>query len=164
MYWKNKLIHFQVFASLYLCIEVFDRALYGQMVGYNGIKPLSMMGYSSIWMFLLGGWLALLIAFLCDNDKYFKLKVWQKVSIGGSIITLSELLSGILLNIVLRLNIWYYDGINFMHQICLENSILWFIVITPLIIWLDSHLTYYIYEEGKPYSLIILYKDLITLK
>lgn len=164
MYWKNKIIHFLVFASLYMNLEVFNRALYGEMVGFYGITKWSAMGYTSIYMGILAGFLSLIIAFLCDNPKYFNFKVWQKVLIGGSIITLAELVTGILLNIILQLNIWYYDGINFMHQISLMNSVLWFIVITPLIICLDSHLTYYIYKEDEPVSLIDLYRDLILLK
>jgi len=164
MYWKNKIIHFLVFASLYMNIEVFNRAFSGSMVGFNGIKIWSAMGFTSIYMGLLAGCLSLLIAFLCDNPKYFKLKMYQKLLIGGGLITFAELSSGILLNIVLGLNIWHYDGFNFMHQICLTNSILWTIVITPLIIYLNRHLNCYLYKEEKPKSLFSIYKDLITLQ
>lgn len=164
MYWKNKIIHFVVNASLYMNIEVFYRAISGSMVGYDGIKIWSAMGYTSIYMGIVAGLLSLIIAFLCDNPKYFKFKMWQKVLIGGGLITLAELIVGIILNIHYGLNIWYYDGINFMHQICLTNSLIWILVITPLIIWMDSHLSYYIYKIDKPIRLFDIYKQLITLQ
>ena len=165
MYLKNKIIHFLVFASLYMNIEVCARVFGKDLVGFRGITQYSLMGYTSIYMGILGGFLALLIAFLCDNDKYFKLKVWQKLLIGGSLITFVELVSGIILNLWLKLNIWNYTGkFTFLGQIELKNCLLWTFIITPLIIWLDSHLTYYIYKEDRPISLISIYQKLFRLQ
>ncbi|WP_084156250.1 putative ABC transporter permease [Clostridium akagii] len=136
-----------------------------------------MRGFISYFIFcrkkvvdLVSNWiykcLSLLIAFLCDNPRYFKLKAYQKILIGGLVITLGELISGVILNLWLHLNIWSYasDRFNFLGQIELKNCILWTLIITPLILWLDSHLTYYLYKEDKPISLIGFYKDLFTLK
>jgi uncharacterized membrane protein len=146
-------------------IEVFDRAFNGSLVGFDGIKIWSAIGFTSIYMGLLAGCLSLLIAFLCDNPKYFNLKAYQKILIGGLVITLGELISGVILNLWLHLNIWSYAGdrFNFLGQIELKNCILWTFIIAPLVIWLDSHLTYYLYKEDKPISLIGFYKDLFTM-
>jgi uncharacterized membrane protein len=166
MYWKNKIIHFLVFASLYMNIEVFVRAFNGEMIGFKGIKWWSAIGFTSIYMGILAGCLSLIIAFLCDNPKYFKLKAYQKTLLGGLIITLGELSAGIILNLWLHLNIWSYanDKFNFLGQIELKNSILWTFVITPLVIWLDSNLTFYLYNEDKPMNLLDFYKDLFELR
>jgi hypothetical protein len=145
-------------------IEVFVRAIYGEMVGFNGIKYYSLAGFTSLYMGLLGGTLAVIIAYLLDNDKYFNLKVWQKLLIGGSIITFAELVCGLICNVWLGMNIWYYDGINFMHQISLQTSLEWTFIITPMIISLDSYLTYWIYDEDDRISLIQIYKNLIRGK
>ncbi|EKQ53160.1 MULTISPECIES: hypothetical protein [unclassified Clostridium] len=143
-------------------IEVLMRAVHGSMVGFDGIKYYSLMGYTSIYMGILSGILSLIIAYLLDNDKYFELKVWQKLLIGGSIITFAELCFGLIFNVYLfQMNIWHYTGINFMHQISLETSLEWPFIITPMIISLDSYLTYWIYGEDKPVSFIKIYIDLI---
>lgn len=165
-YKKNKIIHFLVFGAIYMDIEVFARAIGNQLVGYEGIKPLSLMGFTSLWMFLVGGLCGVLIGHLNDHTRFYDKKIWQQILIGGTVITLAELFSGIVLNLMLHLNIWDYsnDPFNFMGQIELKNCILWYLVITPLIIWLDDMLTYYLYREGKPYNLLQIYKKLITLK
>lgn len=164
-YIKSKIIHFMVFASLYMNVEVLVRAVHGEMVGFNGIKYFSAMGFTSVYMGILAGLLSLVIAFLLDNPKYFKFKVWQKLLIGGLIITMGELCFGLIFNVYLfQMNIWNYNGINFMHQISLQTSLEWTLVICPMIISLDSYLTYWIYDEDKPISLIQLYKDLFKGK
>lgn len=165
-YLKSKLIHFFIFASFYMNIEVILRAISGDMIGFQGVILLSLMGYSSIYMGALAGCLSLIIAFLCDNEKYFNLKAYQKVLIGGSLITIAELIAGIILNLWLKLSIWSYAGnpYNFLGQIEFVNCLFWYLVITPMIIWVDSHLTYYIYDEDEPISLIGFYKDLISIK
>jgi len=166
-YLRSKLIHFFVFASIYMNIEVIVRTISGDMIGFHGITLFSLIGYTSIYSGILAGFLSLIIAFLCDSNKYFYLKAYQKVIIGGSLITISELISGIILNLWLNLSIWSYTSkFNLLGQIELKNCLCWFFIIAPLIIILDSHLTYYIYNEDKDdvISLIEFYKDLFTGK
>lgn len=165
-YAKNKIIHFLVFGGIYMDIEVLARAIGDQLVGYEGIKPLSLIGYTSLWMFLVGGICGVLIGNLNDHPRFYDKKVWQQLLIGGTLITLAELFSGIILNLILGLNIWDYskDAFNFMGQIELKNCILWYFLVTPLVIWFDDMLTYYLYREGKTYNLLEIYKKMITLK
>lgn len=44
---------------------------------------------------------------------------------GGSLICIVELLTGVIFNLYLHFNLWDYsqDKFNFMGQICLKNSI-----------------------------------------
>jgi hypothetical protein len=164
-YKKNKLIHFFVFGSIYMNIEVLMRVLSGSLVGFNGIKYSSLIGYTSLWMFILSGTLSLIIASLLDNPKYFDFKAYQKVLLGGILITLAELCFGLIFNVyIFQMNIWSYNKLHFMHQISLETSIEWAFIITPMIISLDSYLTYWIYDEDKPINIIQFYKDLFMGK
>lgn len=146
-------------------VEVITRAMAHAMVGYDGIKPLSLMGFTSLWMFLVGGLCGVIIGNINDHPEFYNKKIWEQVLIGGTTITILELLSGMILNIILELNIWNYEGrYQFMGQIEFKNCILWYLVVTPLIIWFDDMLTYYLYKEGEPYSLLKVYYKLITLK
>lgn len=147
-------------------VEIIARIVGNQLVGYKGIKPLSLMGYTSLWMFVVGGICGVLIGNLNDHPRFYDKKIWQQILIGGTTITLAELFSGILLNLILGLNIWDYskDSFNFMGQIELKNCLLWYLIITPIIIWFDDMLTYYLYKEGESYNLLEVYKKLIKLK
>lgn len=164
-HFKNKLIHFLVFGSIYLNIEIITRALGNSLVGFNGISELSLCGWTSLWMFPIGGFCAVIIGTLNDYPGYYNLKMWQQTIMGGSLIIAVELLSGIFLNIILGLHIWDYSNnkFNFMGQINLQNSIAWYIL-SIVIIWLDDELSYYIYRDEKPGSLINYFKKVVTLQ
>lgn len=147
-------------------IEVIVRAYGNALVGYNGIKYLSLIGYTSLWMFLVGGLCGVLIGSLNEHScKYGQLKMWQQILIGGTLITSAELFSGIFFNLHLNLHLWDYsqDKFNFMGQICLQNCIWWY-VLPILIIWLDDVFSCYFYEEEKPPSLLSYFIKLIKLQ
>lgn len=164
-YKKNKIVHFLIFGSIYLNIEVFSRAYGGALVGFDGISKWSLCGWTSLWMFPIGGFCAVLIGSLNDVPGYYNLKMWQKMIMGGSLITGIELLAGIFFNIYLSLNLWNYshDKCNFMGQICFRNCIWWY-MLTVVIIWLDDVLTNYHYGEEKTGSLFSYFRKLVTLQ
>ncbi|WP_297419487.1 hypothetical protein [Clostridium sp.] len=163
---KNKIIHFLVFGMMYINVEVFDRALHGDMINFKGISKYSIMGYSTLWMFIVGGVCGILIGGLNNYPKYYKLKLWQQVLIGGTIITLIEFFTGCFFNLYLKLHLWDYSidhKYQFMGQICLVNCIFWYLIII-VIIWLDDALSCYFYEAKKPDSLWSYIIKLITLQ
>lgn len=164
-YIKNKIIHFLVFGCIYLNVEIIARAFSGSLIGFNGISKWSLSGWTSLWMFPIGGLCGVLIGGLNDKPGYYNLKMWQQTLIGGSLITGIELLSGILFNTILQLCLWDYSDhkFNFIGQICLENCILWFIL-TVVIVWLDDELSHYFYGDEAVGSLLSYFKKLITLK
>lgn len=161
-YWKNKIVHFLVFGSLYLNLEVFSKSYSGDLIGFNGISKLSLCGWTSLWMFLLGGLCGIIIGGLNDSHRYNKLNMCQQILIGGTLITLVELFTGIFLNLYLHLSLWdySYSDYNFLGQICLENCILWYLL-SVVIIWFDDALSFYIYEEEKPTSLLSYFIKLL---
>jgi len=161
-YWKNKIVSFFVFGSIYLNLEVFSKAYNGDLIGFNGISRWSLCGWTSLWMFLLGGLCGVIIGSLNNSHIYNRLGMWQQVLIGGTLITLVELLSGIVFNLYLNLNLWDYSQFkyNFLGQICLENCILWYLI-SVVLIWFDDVLSFYFYNEKKPPSLFSYFIKLI---
>lgn len=114
-------------------------------------------GYSNPSMFILGG-LSFLIVGLLNEIFSWKIPIEIQSICGGAIITIMELIAGIILNIILKLNVWNYSLIplNFLGQICLPFSLLW-IVLSFLIIIIDDWIRYKFFGEEKPhyYSLIV---------
>jgi len=143
-------------------IEIIVQAFSGSMIGFNGgMTMLSLVGYTSLWVFLIGGICGVIIGSLNDYPKFYNIKIWKQMLIGGTIIILFELLFGIFLNLILGLKLWEYIGVfQFMGQIELKNSILWY-GLSLVIIWLDDTLTYYLYNEGKLYSFWSMLKKLM---
>jgi uncharacterized membrane protein len=76
--------------------------------------------------------------------------------IGAGIITGAELVTGIIVNIWLGLNVWDYSAIptNIMGQICLPFSLLW-VLLSGVAIVLDDYVRFWFFGEEKPhYSLL----------
>lgn len=164
-YLKNKVINFLVFGSIYLNMEIITRACCKCLVGFNNITKWSLCGWTSLWMFPIGGLCAVLIGSLNDRPRYYNLKMWQQVIIGGSLISAVELITGVFFNLYLHLNLWDYseNKFNFMGQISLQNCILWYLL-SVVVIWFDDLLSYYFYDEEKPQSLLSYFIRLIKFQ
>lgn len=108
-------------------------------------------GYSHWTMFILGG-LCFVTVGLINNIISWNMKFELQCLIGSIIITLLELITGIIVNIILKWNIWDYSDLlfNIMGQICLPFSLIWF-VLSGLIIVLDDFIRYKFFNERKPY-------------
>jgi len=116
-------IIFIIFGAFYITFEVFFNAL---ILGFN--KNKSLIGTSSIYMFLDGGLVGIFISLLYLIPIFQTLKfVWLFCLLGGVIITSIELLSGLFLNKVFKLKIWDYSSFKFnlFGQIELFHSIGW---------------------------------------
>ncbi len=87
-------------------------------------------------MFILGGISLILIGLL--NEKK-KMSILKQALVGGAIITILELVTGLLINS--DYTIWDYRSMpfNFMGQICLLFSAIWCLV-SIFAVWLDDHL------------------------
>jgi len=128
---KHKfIIPFIVMGGIYLVIELVFRASMGSLVGINDFKYLSMIGYTSFWMFLVGGLFGVLIGQLNERPSFYTKKIIYQCIIGTLIVLSFELVSGILFNIILDLNLWTYSDtpFNILGQICLLFGIAWFLL------------------------------------
>ena len=100
---------------------------------YYGIEIL-WRGFSHISMFFCGGCCFLSVGKICYFLKG-KVSMLCKMLIGTAVITAFELVTGVIVNLWLKLNVWDYSDapINFLGQICLKYSIFWFFLTIPFI-------------------------------
>lgn len=108
-------------------------------------------GYSHWTMFVLGG-LCFLALGLINEVLPWEVPLWQQMLLGACIITVLEFLTGCIVNLWLRWDVWDYSGMpgNILGQICPQYSILWLPVSLAGII-LDDWLRYWWWCEERPH-------------
>lgn len=126
----------------------------------------TLMGYSSVWMYLIAFVFSVVLGFLnSKNDKnpWIKLSYRNQVIFGWVFIVALEFISGYVLNIVLKLSVWDYSMFkaNLMGQISVISSFMW-LVLVPIIYWMDDLIRYYIWEEQHPDKFLSYYTDVVT--
>lgn len=112
-------------------------------------------GYSHISMFIAGGICFILIGLL--NEKYsWNMALLSQMVISAIIITTIEFVTGLIVNVWLKLNVWDYSSkpYNIMGQICLLYTNFWFLL-SLLAILLDDYLRYFLLKEEKPHYKIL---------
>lgn len=116
---------------------------------YTTIEILS-RGYSHWTMFLLGGICFLLIGKLNEHISW-DMFIWKQQLCGMCIITALEFITGLIVNLYLKWNIWDYSNtpFNILGQICLPFMFIWFLL-SLVAILLDDWLRYWLFEEEKP--------------
>lgn len=89
-------------------------------------------GRTDFSMAVAGGLCLCLIDRVC-NEKIKNEPLLIRCAAGSGIITGVEFLIGVLVNMVLRLDVWDYSSLplNILGQICLPFSILWFFATIP---------------------------------
>ena len=105
-----------------------------------GLVEIMWRGYTHISMGVLGGFCFLIIGSL-NEGRLSSLGVLAQMALSSVIITVLELLTGLVVNVWLELNVWSYAGMpmNLMGQICLPFSLIWF-VLSFAAIWLEDRL------------------------
>ena len=100
--------------------------------GYSGLEVF-WRGYTHWTMAVTGGACFLIIYLL--NGVLRTENILLKCVAGSAVITAAELLVGVTVNLILKWNVWDYSSLpfNFMGQICLKYSLLWFFLCMPLI-------------------------------
>ena len=126
------LILFLVGAIVYMLIEL----------GWRGYTHWSMGIVGGICFVILG---------LINEVLPWEIPLWVQALIGSVAITILEFISGYVLNICFRLNIWDYSNMyfNIYGQICLVFTVMWFILSFPAIL-LDDMIRWKFFDEEKP--------------
>lgn len=107
-------------------------------------------GYSHFSMIIVGGLCFILIGSINEfSNKEIPLLFQMIISV--LIVNIVELISGIIINRILLLNVWDYSNLrfNFLGQISLNSSIAWFFL-SLFAIYIDDLLRYLIFKEKKP--------------
>jgi uncharacterized membrane protein len=162
---KGKIfLPFILLAFFGLVIEDVVRALSGNMVGFNGIKYISLMGYTSLWMlpvYFIGSFT---LAIINDIPWFYNKKMLIQTILGGLCLIIIEFISGVILNIYFKLNVWSYenDFCNLLGQIKLSTSIVWILAV-PFFIFVIDFVDYALYREEKlRYGVLENYKELVN--
>ena len=107
-------------------------------------------GYSHWSMFITGGICFILLG-LINEVIPWEMPLTLQMLIGCGVITLLEFITGCIVNLWLGWNIWDYTELplNFLGQICVWFSIVWYFV-SAIGITLDDWLRYWWFGEEKP--------------
>lgn len=136
-HWWRALILFLLGGGMYVLVELWWR------------------GGSHISMFVLGGGCFCLIGLLNEPCPGCRSLLWQSL-VGSAIITLGELLMGLLVNCHWGLAVWDYSALpfNLWGQICLQYSLLW-VLLAAVAVLVDDRLRWWLFGERLPrYRLI----------
>jgi uncharacterized membrane protein len=89
-------------------------------------------GRTHISMALAGAICAALIWLL--SERLGRGSLLLRVFVAASLITLVELIFGVVCNLLLGLGVWDYSGMpmNFLGQICLPYFLMWVLLATPV--------------------------------
>ncbi len=119
-----------------------------------GLLEIIWRGYTHISMFVVGG-LCLVIIGSIDEGKSSPCLLWQ-ACLGSLTITAMEFTSGVIVNLVMKLDVWDYSMLpfNVMGQICLPYSILWLVLSIPAIYYEDI-LRHFLFGEKIPHHRLL---------
>lgn len=114
-----------------------------------GVLELVWRGYSHISMFFVGGLCFLIIGSL-DERSPAPCLLYQ-AAVSCAVITSLEFVSGVTVNLVLKLNVWDYSYLpmNILGQVCLPYSLLWFVLSIPAIYY-EDFLRRVLFDEKIP--------------
>ena len=108
-------------------------------------------GYTHWTMGVVGGFCFLGIGLL-NNLIGWDMPLRVQMFCSAIIVTVTEFIAGVILNIWLGLNIWDYSNLpcNILGQVCLLYTFLWFILSLPAI-FMDDVIRWKIFKEEKPH-------------
>lgn len=108
-------------------------------------------GYTHVSMFFVGGLCFVLIGMLNEVYAWSKMALISQMFLSSLTVTLIELLTGLIVNVWLKLDVWDYSHTpyNLFGQVCLLYTNLWFFLSLPAIL-LDDFLRWVWYREEKP--------------
>ncbi len=106
-------------------------------------------GYSHISMIICGG-ICFILTGLINQAFGFNVAIVSQMVIGSCIITAMEFITGVVVNIWLKLDVWDYSEVpyNLLGQICLPYSIIW-LGLSLVCILVDDLIRYKIFDEDK---------------
>lgn len=112
-------------------------------------------GYSHPSMAVLGGLCFIIIGHL--NEFYtWDMSLISQMFVSSIVITVLELLTGIVVNKWFQWGVWDYSHMpyNFLGQICLLYTNLWFLL-SLVGILLDDYVRFWVLKEEKPHYKIL---------
>jgi uncharacterized membrane protein len=101
-------------------------------------------------MIILGG-LCFVAVGLINNILPWNMVIELQALIGAVLITSLEFIVGLIVNVNLGWDIWDYSNVpfNFLGQICLPFSLLWY-MLSIIVIFTDDYIRHIFFNEKKP--------------
>lgn len=148
------IVSFLIYGSFYITFEVFFTAFSNSfnLPEKVGFHKNALWGVSSVWMFVLGGTAGLILSgilLIFPNLIISIIFLPLYIIAGGIIITVLELLAGLVFNKLLKWGIWDYSTLkfNFLGQIELWHSIGW-CGLSFAVFWFSNILSFYFIFKG----------------
>ena len=117
------------------------------LIGCTGYPLIEILwrGYTHISMMLAGGICSVILSSICE--RYLEASLLKKAFFSASAITAVEFMFGIVLNILLKMNVWDYTSqpLNILGQICPMFFLLWGILafmLIPIVNILNKAMTF----------------------
>ena len=138
---------------LKVCLKLLVLAVIGGAI-YVGIEML-WRGHSHPSMFILGGLCFVSIGLINELFPWELGIVWQAL-IGGTMVTCLEFITGVIVNIWLKLGVWDNSGLPLyiLGQVCLRFYLAW-VGLSVVAIVFDDYLRYWFFGEEKPHYKIV---------
>lgn len=136
MRWVKALVLMGIGGAIYAVIELIWR------------------GHTHWTMAVLGGVLFVVIG-LFNEVLPWEMSLTLQAVLGSLVVTVVELVAGIVLNCWLGLDIWDYSNLpfNLWGQICLPFSALW-VLLAGVAVVLDDWLRYWMFGEDRPHYVL----------
>lgn len=108
-------------------------------------------GHSHWTMFLLGGLMFFIIGQLNEHIEWDTPLLKQSL-LGAIVVTISEFLTGCVVNLWLGWDIWDYSEVpfNILGQVCPQYFVLW-ISLACIAIIVDDYFRYFVFKEERPH-------------
>lgn len=108
-------------------------------------------GYTHWTMIIVGGLAFYFIGLLNEHVKW-NVPIINQMAISTVIVTVIEFITGVIVNIILKWNVWDYSNVplNLFGQICLPFCLIWF-VLSFFAIMLDDFIRYWFFNENFPH-------------
>ena len=138
---------------LKVCLKLLVLAVIGGAI-YVGIEML-WRGHSHPSMFILGGLCFVSIGLINELFPWKLGIVWQALIV-GTMVTCLEFITGVIVNIWLKLGVWDYSGLplNIFGQVGLPFYFAW-VGLSVVAIVFDDYLRYWFFGEEKPHYKIV---------
>lgn len=116
-----------------------------------GLLEILWRGYTHWTMILLATILCIPLD-LANEHIPWETPLWFQAVLGGGIITIGELVAGLILNVWLDMDIWCYSNLpgNLWGQICPQFTAIWCLLSGPVIMAFDW-LEYWLCKEEIPH-------------
>lgn len=107
-------------------------------------------GRSHVSMYILGG-ICLVIIGLLNEVFTYNMYIELQILIGDVVVVLLEFITGLIVNVWLKLDVWDYTDVpfNIMGQICLPFALIWLPIIFVAIL-LDDFIRFKVFGEQQP--------------